>query len=112
MSQLLKNQIRLGQIIKAQKLSQRLKGLIPFRSFGKTEIFWIPHCQSVHTFFMKFPLDVIFTDTKFQVIKLFKEVPSKRVLFGGFKSRHVFEAGAGFISQHNLKRGDQLNVES
>ena len=110
MSQLLKNQKPLAQIIKAESFLQRMKGLIPFPSLSETDVFWIPYCQSVHTFFMKFPLDVIFTDYHFKIQKLFKEVPARRLLFGGYKSRHVFEAKAGFISRQNLKKGDQLNV--
>ena len=109
---LFKNQNRLGQVIKVEKLSQRLKGLIPFKTLNEKQIFWIPYCQSVHTFFMKFPLDIIFTDKKFQVIKLFERVSAGRILFGGFKSCHVFEVSSGFISQQQLKKGDQLYVES
>lgn len=111
MSKLLKNQDLLAQIIKARTLSERIKGLIPFKSLSEKEVFWIPYCQSVHTFFMRFPLDVIFTDKRFQIVKFFEKASSKRILFGGFKSRHVFEAQAGFIFKQKLKKGDQLHVE-
>ena len=111
MPRLLNNQ-KSWHVIKAEKFSQRLKGLIPYKSLSEEELFWIPYCQSVHTFFMKFPLDVVFTDKNFQIVKSFEKVPSRRILFGGLKSRHVFEAGAGFLSRQKLKKGDQLYVES
>jgi len=112
MSRLLKNQENLGQIIKAQTFFQRLRGLTAFKNLSGEELFWIPYCQSIHTFFMSFPLDLIFTDGKFQIVKTFKEIPANRIVFGGFKSRHVFEAVGGFLLKKKLERGDQLYVES
>jgi len=112
MLNLIKNQIFLAQIIKAQSFFERLKGLILFKNLSEKEIFWIPRCQSVHTFFMGFSLDVIFTDKNFKIVQVFETVSPWRILFGGFKSYHVFEAQAGFISKKKLKKGDQLHVES
>ena len=102
----------LAQILQAQSFTARIKGLIPFKSLIEKEIFWIPYCQSVHTFFMRFPLDVIFTNRGFKIVRLFERVGPWRVLFGGFRSCHVFEAQAGFIKNKQLKKGDKLHVES
>lgn len=41
----------------------------------------IPHCSSVHTFGMRFPLDVYFLDAAGRVISVRRRVPPRRVLW-------------------------------
>ena len=102
----------LAELIPAQRFKQRLLGLIPYSSLSEKEIFWIPACSSVHTFFMKFPIDVVFTNSQFKITALFEKVGARKILFGGFKSKNVFEMKAGQIEIHQLKKGDCLHVES
>lgn len=100
-----------SQVISASGLRQRIQGLIGRSGLSSQEAFWISSCPSIHTFFMKFPIDVVFTDNKFLVLSLFENVPAGRILFGGWKSRNVFEMSVGQIQSHNLKKGDRLYVE-
>lgn len=100
-----------GCLIKAHSPLARLKGLLGRSGLKKGEALWIPSCSSIHTFFMKFPIDALFTDGKFRAVALFEDVPPGKILFGGFKSRNVFEMGAGQIQAHRLKKGDILYVE-
>jgi uncharacterized membrane protein (UPF0127 family) len=46
----------------AQDPLSRMKGLLGKNDFPKGEALVITHCQSIHMFFMKFPIDVIFCD--------------------------------------------------
>lgn len=41
----------------------------------------IPRCSSVHTFGMRFPLDVYFLDAEGRVISVRRQVPPRRVLW-------------------------------
>lgn len=41
----------------------------------------IPRCSSVHTFGMRFPLDVYFLDAEGRVISMRRRVPPRRVLW-------------------------------
>ena len=111
MPKLYKNQVFLMDLLEARSLKQRLFGLIPYRDWPEQRAFWIPSCSSVHTFFMSFSLDVFFTNRRFQILRIFENVGAKRLLFGGLKSRHVFELKAGQISNFNLKQGERLHVE-
>lgn len=106
------NRLIASQVILAKGFSQRVRGLIGSLPLKEGEAFWLPSCPSIHTFFMKFPIDVIFTDRKFYVSSLFENVSPWRILFGGFKSWNVFEMKAGQIKAHDIHKGDQLNVES
>lgn len=105
------NNLIASHVITAKSLKQRIKGLIGYKELQSQEAFWITACPSIHTFFMKFPIDVIFTDKKFRIVSLFENVSTRRFLFGGFKSQNVFEMKVGQIQIHNLKRGDLLYVE-
>ena len=100
-----------SHLIQAKTLKQRVKGLIGRSELKAQEAFWISSCPAIHTFFMRFPIDVVFTDRKFQVVSLFKNIPPRRICFGGLKSRNAFEMRAGQIEAQNVKKGDELYVE-
>jgi uncharacterized protein len=38
----------------------------------------IPHCSSIHTFGMRFPLDLVFLDTDLRPLSYRREVPPRR----------------------------------
>jgi hypothetical protein len=40
----------------------------------------IPRCRSVHTFGMRFPLDVLFLDSKLRVVEIRRAVPPGRIV--------------------------------
>jgi len=105
------NKLIASHLIQANTLRQRIEGLIGYSDLKNNEVFWISACHSIHTFFMKFPIDVIFTDRKLCVVSLFENVSPGKILFGGFRGRNVFEMKAGQIQAHSLKKGDFLYVE-
>ena len=97
-------------VLKARNLWERTRGLLGRTHFPEKEAFWISHCSSIHTFFMKFPIDVIFVDKELKVTSLAHSVPSFRILLGGWKSKAVFEMKAGELKKHNIQKGDKLYV--
>ena len=112
MSKLIKKQKPPIHLIKASNLKQRVQGLIGHPELKPHQAFWITNCPSIHTFFMKFPLDVIFTDQVFTVTSVFENVRAGKILWGGLKSQNVFEMKAGQITAYQFNKGDQLYVES
>lgn len=54
----------------------------------------IPRCSSVHTFGMRFPLDLFFLDQHGEVVAVRREVPARRLAFCG-RARAVLEVPAG-----------------
>jgi uncharacterized membrane protein (UPF0127 family) len=40
----------------------------------------IPRCRSVHTFGMRFPLDLLFLDRRLRVVEVRRSVPPRRVV--------------------------------
>ncbi len=41
----------------------------------------IPRCSSVHTFGMRFPLDVYFLDERSALLAVHRQIPARRVVF-------------------------------
>jgi uncharacterized protein len=64
----------------ASSLSSRLLGLALLRRERAGAGLLIPRCRSVHTFGMRFTIDVLFLDEGDRVIKLSRAVPPGRVL--------------------------------
>src|SRR3982750_3004273 len=50
----------------------------------------IPHCSSVHTFGMRFPLDLYFLDRHMEAIAVRRAIPPRRLAFCG-RARAVLE---------------------
>jgi uncharacterized protein len=72
----------------------RLLGLALLTDLDRDEALVIPHCTSVHTFGMRFPIDVVFVDRDWLPIYIQYDVGPGRVLRSRF-ARSVIEVAAG-----------------
>jgi uncharacterized membrane protein (UPF0127 family) len=68
-------------IREAAGFRERLLGLAFRREAPHGEALLIPRCRSVHTFGMRFPLDIAFLDEHGSVMRLERSVPPRRVLY-------------------------------
>ena len=75
----------------ADSFCSRLKGLIGRSDLPAGHALYIPHCNCVHTFFMRFNLDLVFVDRSMRVRKIVRNVPPRRVIAGGLRSAGVLE---------------------
>jgi uncharacterized protein len=67
-------------------------------------------CRSVHTFGMRFPLDVAFCDDDMTVVRCVR-MPRHRLGMPVWRSRSVIEAEAGAFARWNLRPGDRLEIK-
>ena len=104
------NQVLIPSALKTGNLKEKIFGLLGKESQPEDQALWIPYCPVIHTFFMKFPIDAIFTNKDLIVVSVFHNIPSGRILFGGWNSRDVFEMKAGALKKLDIKKGDQLYV--
>lgn len=65
--------------------------------------------RSVHTFRMRFPIDVAFIDGELRVIRMVTMAPN-RITLPVWRARAVVEAEAGAFGRWALKLSDQLEV--
>lgn len=57
----------------------RLRGLIGRPAPGVQSALLLPRCRSVHTFWMSYPIDVVFVDRAMTVTAVFASVAARRV---------------------------------
>ncbi|MGA3263033.1 MAG: DUF192 domain-containing protein [Terracidiphilus sp.] len=91
--------------------SKRSKGLLGRASLSPGEGLWIIPCESVHTFFMQFPIDLVYLDRGNRIRKLRSEVPPWRVS-ACLSAHSVLELVAGTIRNSQTQPGDQLEFSS
>jgi hypothetical protein len=67
--------------------------------------------NSVHTFWMRFPIDVVFVDRQDRVVGLVNAMPPNRPYAGARRARRTIELPAGTIVRTQTVIGDQLSFE-
>src|SRR5574344_695182 len=83
----------------AKNIVTRSIGLLSKNEMDKKEGLIITPCCSIHTFFMKFDIDVIFVDKKNKVVAIEESVKPNRILPIYLKSAYVLEIKSQKISQ-------------
>jgi uncharacterized membrane protein (UPF0127 family) len=87
----------------------RRKGLLGREGLPEGAALVIAPCSGVHTFSMRFPIDVVFARRDGRVIKIRESMPPGRVAvaLGAFA---VVEMAAGSVTRARLRPGDRLVV--
>jgi uncharacterized membrane protein (UPF0127 family) len=95
----------------ARSFLARGRGLMGRAGLGAGEGLLIEPCSSVHSFFMRFPIDVVFADKAHRVVGLTRAMPPNRPYAGAWRARYVVELPAGTIEATGTDLGDVLMVE-
>ena len=90
--------------------AKRNKGLLGRKSLNAGEGLWIVPCESVHSFFMKFTIDVLYLDRTKKVRGMRQKMKPWRVS-ACLPAHSVLELPAGMIEQTGTQKGDQLALE-
>ena len=91
----------------AGSLTERTRGLLGRDSIDGAMMI---RTRSVHTFGMRFAIDVAFCDKSLVVVGMTTLKPN-RVGLPRRHGRSVIEAGAGAFERWNLRPGDQLEMK-
>jgi uncharacterized protein len=94
----------------ADSSAKRRTGLLKHERLEPGEGLWIVPCESVHTFFMKFPIDLVYMDKRRKVKKVRHAVGPWR-LSACLTAHSVLELPAGTVEQSGTLAGDELVVE-
>lgn len=95
----------------ADTFSSRLVGLLNRRSIEAQEALVINRCQSIHMFFMRFAIDVIFVDRNFVVVGLTPNIKPYRLSPLFHNAYYAVEVPVGVITASRTSKGDQLKLE-
>lgn len=95
----------------ARTTAQKTKGLLGKKLFPAGEGLLIEHCNSIHMFFMKFPLDILFVDENYKVVKIVKDLKIWMMSMCG-QATHTIELPVGTIDLHRVRVGDELAIDA
>lgn len=93
----------------ADQGGRRRKGLLGRSALAHGEGLWIVPCEAVHTFFMRFDLDLVYLSRKRHVIKVRIGVSPWR-MSGCLTAHSVLELPAGTVSATRTQKGDLLAI--
>jgi uncharacterized membrane protein (UPF0127 family) len=94
----------------ADNSATRRTGLLKHSRLEQGEGLWIAPSEAVHTFGMKFPIDVLFLDKKRKVLKIRSDMVRSRMAIC-LRAHSVLELPSGTAAAMNTLVGDQLEFE-
>ncbi len=98
-----------AKLLVADTFWKRLIGLLGKTDMPSGAALLISPCNSVHTMFMHFPIDILFINRDFIVVKIVRDLKPWRTAACS-KAYSVIEAAAGTVSRTGTKEGDRLLV--
>jgi hypothetical protein len=94
----------------ADTSAKRRTGLLKHTGLEPGEGLWIVPCEGVHTFAMKFIIDVVFLSKKRKVLKIRPNMKKRRIAVS-LLAHSVLELPAGTLNRTGTQKGDQLQLE-
>jgi len=95
-------------LVTARTVLARMKGLLGRDSLSSGEGLLIQPCMGVHTFGMKFPLDIVFLDREDRVVAVKRNMPPNRISRLYPSAASVLELPAGTLGSLRMVKGDRL----
>ena len=86
----------------------RFVGLLGRRGMAKDTGLWLNPSRGVHTFGMRFAIDVVALDAEMTVVGLYPDLRAWRIAATSAKTRSVLELPTGHIEASQLGLGERL----
>ncbi len=93
----------------ASESASRNRGLLGRASLSHDHAFILAPANVVHTFFMQFPIDLLFVSRHGEVLKVRAAVPAWRIA-GRLRAFAVVELAAHALERSGTRVGDRLTV--
>lgn len=100
------NTLLLDQVILATSKLSRIRGLLGHAELPQGTGMMICPCKNIHTYFMRFAIDVAFLDENLHVLEIAQNIPPWRFVPAPPNTTRVIETIANGLNL--LKPGDQL----
>ncbi|MBS2021253.1 MAG: DUF192 domain-containing protein [Deltaproteobacteria bacterium] len=91
---------------------QRMKGLLGRKGLDAGSGLVIDPCTSIHMFFMKFPIDVLFVDSGGTVVRAIEHLKPWRLTRFYPSARWCAELPIGALAQSGTREGDAVKLET
>lgn len=89
----------------------RMRGLLWRPQLQRHEGMLLRACNSIHTFGMKYPIDVVFLRRDGCVLKVFESVLPRRIR-GHLRAQCVLELAAGMAAASGIHPGVRVPIET
>lgn len=100
-----------ARVERAERPLQRMRGLLGRSGLAEGEALLLAPCASIHTFFMRFPLDVLFLDRDLHVLRALESLPPWRATRLHLRAACAVELAAGSLRRSQTRQGDRLRLE-
>ncbi|MBV6431557.1 MAG: hypothetical protein IANPNBLG_01689 [Bryobacteraceae bacterium] len=94
----------------ADTSAKRRTGLLKHETLQPGDGLWIVPCEAVHTFGMKFEIDVLYLNKSRKILKI-RERMAKRRISACLRAHSVLELPAGMAEATSSQVGDLLEFE-
>lgn len=108
---LTKNTVLASNVTIADTPLKRMVGLLNRSEFNDGEALILVPCNSIHTLFMRFSIDVLFVDRDNKVIKVIKQLKPFTITPICFRATSVIELPPNAIQSALTQEGDLLLLE-
>lgn len=98
------------RIERANSMWARAVGLIGRRALSPGEGVWLVPCNGIHTFGMRFPLDVLILDRDGCVLRLRRNLLPNRLVLPARGGYSVVELPAGTLDPACIQSGDRMEL--
>ena len=105
-----KNTVLAKDAFIANTLLKRIKGLLGEKALLPDQALILDPCNSVHTFFMHFAIDLLFVDKDYKVVKALFKVAPNRISRIYWHASRVIELPAGKLNLTHTQAQDQLQL--
>ncbi|MFH1538512.1 MAG: DUF192 domain-containing protein, partial [bacterium] len=92
----------------ADRFWSRLRGLMFRNSFGDADAVILDRCRSIHTFFVKFSIDVVCLDYSDEITGLFESLRPGKIFMPRNQTSTIVELPPGTIKIFSIEPGDSL----
>ncbi|MCE7884925.1 MAG: DUF192 domain-containing protein [Actinobacteria bacterium ATB1] len=97
-----------GRVVYARGATGRSKGLLGRSEMRRDEALWLSPCKSVHTFGMRFPIDVAFLDASGTILHFVGEMRPHRLTRLVWGAAGALEMHAGTLEAVGARVGDVI----
>lgn len=104
-----RNTVLAEEAIVADTPWQRMKGLLGRKDLKKGEALIIKPCNSIHSCFMRFAIDVIFADSNHKIIGIITHLKPWRFSGIYLSAKFCIELPAGTVDSTHPSIGDSLS---
>ena len=106
-----KNTLLGDQIVLAHTRREINRGLLGREQLQTGEGMWLNPCGSVHTFWMKFAIDVVYLSRDMRALKIVHQMWPWNMSFAPWSSHSTLELPIGTCRQTGTEVGDRLAIE-